>query len=113
MEIKDITTIEDIKVAFGNHYQDDLRSFGELHKMLEKSSHDRDEKPEEILRKISDLSIKVEPVSKAFETSRELSTARMKKVISASQYLNFVLKVAAILAIAWAAFKFGVMNITK
>ena len=92
--IDDIKSIDDIKIALGNHYQDDLRSFGEIHDLLKKSSQAREAQHSEVMKML-------EPLYKQYAFHIEVSEWTKQKLALIGKVLGVLISAGVV----WTAVK--------
>ena len=92
--IDDIKSIDDIKIALGNHYKDDLRSFGELHDLLKKSSQDREAQHSEVMKMLT-------PLYKQYAFHIEVSEWTKQKLALVGKILGVLISAGVV----WSMFK--------
>ena len=106
MKPNDIKTFDDLKEAFVEKVERDNLRDVEMQKTLDSYNKLMARQHEEVM-------VMLRPLYQAFTFSKDVDRAKTDFIIKYSKYIGFVLKVAALAAIVWAAFKFGVTQIKQ
>ncbi len=70
-----------------------------------------DEKHSQLTAQYDELKRMITPVYQAFTSTKEMDQAKVAFIVRWSGYIGFCLKLAALIALVWGIFKFGVLSV--